>query len=369
MSQEKVAIITGITGQDGSYLAENLLNNNYKVIGMKRRCSSPNDARLINLNVAKNKGDMIIEEGDITDLSNIMFFLLKYKPTHFFNLAAQSHVATSFNQPKLTWDVTAQGAMNCLEAIRLTSPTTKFYQASSSEMYGDSYDLEPIKPTSGDIICGIDTNLNLYHFERYQDENTKFNPQSPYAIAKLAAYNATRLYRQSYGLFASNGILFNHESVRRGELFVTRKITKYVANLKKSLLNLEGLGYGNLEIKTILQSHTKLKLGNLNASRDWGHAPDYCDAMRKILEHNRPDDFVIGTGESYTVEDFCRIAFSSIKLDYKNFVEIDSSLMRPSEVPYLRAKPTKALKELGWSPSTSFKELVEKMINYDYQTK
>lgn len=318
----KIAIITGINGQDGSYLAENLLNHNYRVIGIKRRASNYNIGRLKHLN---NKIEII--EGDVTDLSCLHFSLLKYRPTHLFNLAAQSHVATSFYQPKLTWDVTAQGCLNCLEAIRMVDKDIKFYQASSSEMYGDS----------------------INKVTMFQNEDTPFNPQSPYAIAKLAAYNATRLYRSSYGIFASNGILFNHESERRGDLFVTQKVIKYVADLVSN--------------PDLLYSGEKLKLGNLNAYRDWGHAEDYVEAMRLILEHDVPDDFVIATAKTYSVRNLVEISFGMINLDYRDYIEIDDSLKRPSEVPYLCGDYSKAKEKLNWSPKIDFYQLIRRMLD------
>lgn len=351
LMNEKTAIITGVTGQDGSYLAENLLNNGYKVIGMKRRASSPNDSRLQHILHNKN---MVIEEGDVTDISNITFFLLKYEPSHFFNLAAQSHVATSFNQPKLTWDVTAQGCMNCLEAIRMVNPLIRFYQASSSEMYGDSYSSE------WKYASGIDIKY------KYQAEHTSFNPQSPYAIAKLAAYNAVRLYRKSYGMFASNGILFNHESPRRGEMFVTQKIAKYVAELGHNKNEWIGSYCMNeSEWRKDLQYWDKLKLGNLDAYRDWGHAEDYVEAMRLILEDEIPDDFVVGTGETHSVRDFAQEAFSLIGEDYSSHIVIDDTLKRPAEVPYLRAMTEKVEKVLGWTPKRKFRDLVKEMVEYN----
>ena len=326
------AIITGITGQDGSYLAENLLRNGSEVIGVKRRNSTNNTWRL---KTVLGHPKFKLEEGDITDSSYVLFSLLNNRPTHVFNLAAQSHVATSFSQPFATFDVTGKAVLNYLEGIRLLNKSIRFYQASSSEMFGSAasyYDggrQETLRVTK-DII------------DPFQDETTPFNPQSPYAIAKLAAHNLVKLYRESYGLFACSGILFNHESERRGDLFVTKKIANYVKNIRIQ----NGPHY----------------LGNLHAYRDWGHAEDYVEAMRRILDNPTPMDFVVGTGKSYSVEDFAREAFNLIGKKYTDYVCIDTNLLRPSDVPYLRANAERAQDILGWAPKIDFRGLIRRMI-------
>ena len=326
MSQ-KLALISGITGQDGSYLSELLLNLNYTVVGLYRRTSSYNFERI---NHFKNNNNFILEEFDLTDPSNINRVIDKYQPDEFYNLAAQSHVATSFNQPSSTFEINTNGVIHILEAIRTRSSATKFYQASTSEMFGRNFSVG---------VDGI----------KYQDENTELLPQSPYGVSKVASHRMVQLYRGAYGLFCCSGILFNHESPRRGENFVTRKITSYI---------------GKLVNNKVLES---LKLGNLQAYRDWGHAKDYVEAMYLMLQNDKPDDYVICTGQTYSVLDFVKTAFDIINLDYKKYVEIDKSLYRPAEVDYLRGSNYKAVKELNWTPSTSFEELVEDMINNDIQ--
>ena len=257
------------------------------------------------------------------------------KPTEFYNLAAQSHVYTSFFQPSLTWNSVAEGCLVCLEAIRLCSPTTRFYQASSSEMFGDKIETVWKGRDYPDHCLQIPT--------EGQKEDTGFNPQSPYAIAKLSAHHATELYRKSYGLFACSGILFNHESPRRGDNFVTKKITNYIKSLK----------HGNI---------VNLKLGNLEAFRDWSHAKDMVRCMWLMLQQDKPDTYCVGSGESYAVKDFLHAAFSLSGLDYRDYVEIDDSLKRPSEVPFLRCASTKAKDVLEWIPEYTFKDLVEDML-------
>tara|TARA_B100001939_G_scaffold343274_1_gene355703 strand:+ start:3466 stop:4560 length:1095 start_codon:yes stop_codon:yes gene_type:complete len=348
----KTALIYGATGQDGSYLCEFLLEKDYKVIAVSRRTSFDNTTRLNHLLLYNQS--LILERGDVTDSGSIYRLLNKYKPQEVYNLAAQSQVWTSFEQPQLTWDVTANGCMNILEVIRNMpeADRPKFYQASSSEMFGDSYNA----------------------FNR-QDEETRFNPQSPYAIAKLSAHHSVALYRQSYGLFACGGILFNHESERRGEHFVSRKITRWIGDFvwwceKQGLdpsrahfdLDFEDEDY----IHSNREEFPKLKLGNLKAKRDWGHAEDYVRAMWLMLQHEEPDDFVIATGATHEITDFLEEAFSCIGLDqYQKFIRIDSDLFRPSEVPYLRGSANKAKTQLGWMPSISFEELVSRMVEHD----
>ena len=330
----KRAIIYGVTGQDGSYLSEFLLNKGYKVYGVTRRSSVDNTARL-HISLTNKRFELV--QGDVTDMSSIYRLLSNVQPHEVYNLAAQSHVGTSFEQPTNTWNVVAQGCMNILEAIRSMSRRPRFYQASSSEMFGDSFECD-------DSDC----------LEAYQDEYTVFNPQSPYAVAKLAAHQATTLYRNSYDIFACSGILFNHESERRGENFVTRKVTKYIAKLHQALD--EG---GDIPI---------LSLGNLNVERDWGYAPEYVEAMWLMLQQENPDDFVISTGETWTIEDFVIEAFRCIDIyEYKDYVKIDEKLRRPSEVYYLRGKSDKAKELLGWSPKVSFEQLVKIMVDHDIQ--
>lgn len=344
------ALITGINGQAGSYLAEELLSKGYEVHGLVRRSSNPNYT-----NLARCHTKIKLHEGDLTDPWSLNYLIRDGQFTHVFNAAAQSHVHTSFSQPKLTWDVTAQGAMNVLEAIRLFSPTTRFLQFSSSEMFGDQV-------TNG----GRTTEIGIQLPYKYQDEDTKMNPQSPYAIAKLAAYNATRLYRQSYGLFASNVIMFNYESQRRGENFVTQKIAKYISNLTKIFNNLSDYVYTNEEMKRqVLANEPKLQLGNLSAMRDWGYCPDYMRGCRMVLEHDKADDFVLATSETHTVEEFLAEAFSllPIPLKWQDWVSIDDTLKRPSEVPYLRGKADKIKQDIGWEATVKFKELVKIMVN------
>lgn len=321
----KTAIITGVTGQDGSYLAELLLSKNYNIIGLYRRSSSYNFGRL--QNVIKSPQLSLIE-CDLTDPSLIYNIIRKYTPDEFYNLAAMSHVASSFEQPTSTMDINTMGVLHILEGIKAYSSATKFYQASTSEMFGKNYDID-------------DQNI------RYQDENTALYPQSPYAVSKVASHNLVRIYRDAYNIFATSGILFNHESPRRGENFVTRKITKYIGQLINNKIN------------------TSLKLGNLQASRDWGHAKDYVGAMYLMLQQDSPEDFVICTGKTYTVLDFVKGAFSRANLDYKNYVEIDSALYRPAEVDYLRGRSSKAQQLLNWSPTVSFEDLVTEMVNND----
>ena len=328
----KKAIIYGVTGQDGSYLSEFLLSKGYTIYGVTRRSSVDNTSRIAHL---LNKTDFNLVQGDVTDYSSIDRLLNEVQPDEVYNLAAQSNVGTSFNQPLLTWNVTGQGCLNILEVIRQMGNRPRFYQASSSEMFGDQYNLDNNR-------------------EKYQDERTKFAPQSPYAIAKLAGHSAVSLYRRSYDLFACGGILFNHESERRGERFVTRKISRYVAEL-----------YWATQTG---RSIPKLKLGNLAAKRDWGHAEDYVEAMWLMLQHDYPDDFVISTGKTYSVEDYLKEAFKCINIiDYMDYAEIDPKLKRPSEVPYLRGLPNKAKRRLGWKQKTDFKDLVERMVSYDIQ--
>ena len=321
----KTAIVTGITGQDGSYLSEYLLEQDYRVIGCHRRSSTNNLCRVKHL---LHNPNFIPTEFDLTDPSGCHQLVRETQPDEFYNLAAQSHVGTSFKQPTTTFEINAVGVINILEAIRLSSPHTKLYQASTSEMFGRNYSSQK----GG---------------RKYQNEQTQMLPQSPYGIAKLAAHHSVEIYRSGYGLFACCGILFNHESPRRGENFVTRKITKYIGQVMRG------------------ETNEKLKLGNLDAHRDWGHARDYVRAMHMMLQHNRPLDFVIATGKTYSVKDFLKLAFEKVNLDYFQYVDIDPDLFRPAEVEYLCGHPTLAGQVLKWTPSISFEDLVEDMLESD----
>lgn len=369
---KKTAVIFGVTGQDGSYLSDLLLSKNYVVIGVYRRSSISNHQRIEHL---KEHENFHLVGGDITDYSSVSSILTHYRPDEVYNLAAQSHVKTSFEQPLLTWDVTAKGCMNILDAIRQLVQATdggyspRFYQASSSEMFGDQFssNIPTEFPTITVNLNGTELQVaNPWHSsvtpvypEKYQDENTVMNPQSPYAVAKLAAHNATKLYRKAYGLYTCSGILFNHESERRGENFVTRKITRYVAELQHARNTLYGLTFDPAKFK-------KLHLGNLDACRDWGHAEDYVYAMWLMMQQDEGDDYVIATGETHSVKDFLVAAFRHIGIDdYTPYVVIDPKFFRPSEVDYLRGNPQKAQDKLGWKPKHSFEGLVSRMVDSD----
>lgn len=323
----KSALITGVTGQDGTYLAESLIDQGYFVIGLYRRSSNNNGQRIQHLLETKK---ILLEEFDITDPSDCVNIITKYRPHHFYNLAAQSYVSTSFKQPTTTFEINAVGVINILENIKKFSPTTRFYQASTSEMFGSNYLVD-------------DNN------QKYQNENTPFSPQSPYAVAKLASHRMVQIYREAYNLYATSGILFNHESPRRGENFVTRKITRYIGKLVNKKIN------------------TKLKLGNIKAIRDWGHAKDYVEAMRLMLTQDNPDDFVISTGQSHTVEKFLEKSFNFVGLNYLDHIEIDPELYRPSEVELLKGDSSKAKRILNWEPKISFDKLIEDMVTSDIE--
>lgn len=314
----RTAIITGITGQDGSYLAEFLLSKGYKVIGAKRRSSLICTDRIDSIFGHEN---FHMEYFDLNDTGCIYRLLAKYRPQEFYNLAAQSHVRVSFEIPENTVDGIAMGTLRILEAIRNTLPNCKFYQASSSEMFGDN----PYYP---------------------YDESSKLMPASPYACAKVFAHNLVRNYRESYDIFACSGILFNHESPRRGETFVTRKITLAAAMIKEGL-------------------QEKLYLGNIEAHRDWGFAGDYVEAMWLMLQQDEPEDFVISTGETHSVKEFLELVFEAAGLDINKHVETDERLFRPHEVPYLLGDCTKAKQKLGWTPKIKFKELAKLMFEED----
>lgn len=321
----KKALITGITGQDGSYLAELLLSKGYEVHGLIRRASTFNTRRIDHLyKDPHNTGEKVhlyLHYGDVTSSGSLVDMVYSLQPEEIYHLAAQSHVRVSFDMPEYTGDVTALGTIRLLEAVRKSGITTRFYQASSSEMFGSA-------PPA-------------------QSEITPFEPQSPYAAAKVYAYWVARNYRQGYKMFATNGILFNHESPRRGETFVTRKITRALAAIK-----------GNKQ-KT-------LYLGNLDARRDWGYAPDYVAAMWKMLQSDKPDDFVVGTGESHSIREFLDESFGYANLDWHDYVQIDPRYFRPNEVDHLRADSTKARKALNWEPRIFFKDLVRVMVDADF---
>jgi GDPmannose 4,6-dehydratase len=314
------ALITGITGQDGSYLAELLLAKGYEVHGLVRRSSSISRTRLAALHHGDTGDRVELHYGDLDEPLGLVRMLERVQPDEIYHLAAQSHVQVSFELPDYTGSVTGLGTLRLLEALRITGLPARFYQASSSEMFGSA-------PPP-------------------QNETTPFHPRSPYALAKVYAYWATVNYREAYGIFASNGILFNHESPRRGENFVTRKITKGAAAIAAG-------------------EQDKLHLGNLEAKRDWGFAGDYVDAMWRMLQHPRPDDFVIATGEAHTVREFCSLAFAQVGLDYQEHVVVDDRFFRPAEVDHLLGDPTKARDELGWTPTTTFEELVQMMVAAD----
>jgi|TARA_B100000085_G_scaffold162309_1_gene147657 GDPmannose 4,6-dehydratase len=324
------AIIFGITGQDGSHLADLLLSKDYHVVGVSRRASTDNTQRI--KHILGNKRFELVQ-GDITDAHSVINILKKHEDVdEIYNLAAQSHVAVSFKQPALTWDITGKGCLNILQSIVDLGINSRFYQASSSEMYGKHYD-------------------ELSPGNKFQNEDTKFMPQSPYAIAKCAAHHMTRLFREAYGLHASAGILFNHEGERRGETFVTRKITKWIGDWVKSGRDL---------------NFPKLRLGNLEAFRDWGYAGDYVEAMWMMLQQDSPQDFVICTGETHTIREFLDVAFSHIGIDdWSDLVIQDPEFYRPAEVDYLRGDCSKAGDVLGWTPKHSFEDLVKLMVDHD----
>ena len=318
----KRALITGITGQDGSYLAEQLLEKGYEVHGIIRRSSSFNTERIDPLyrDVHEQGVKLFLHHGDLTDSSRLVRLLYELQPDEIYHLGAQSHVRVSFDVPEYTADVTGMGTLRLLEAMRDAGVKPRFYQASSSEMYGAS-------PPP-------------------QDERTPFHPRSPYAVAKVMGFWATVNYRESYGLFACNGILFNHESPRRGETFVSRKITRAATRIKMGLQD-------------------KLYLGNLDARRDWGYARDYVEAMWLMMQAEEADDYVIATGETHSVREFLEEAFGYLGLDWEQYVEIDPRYFRPAEVDLLLGDPTKARTILGWEPRVSFRELVKIMVDSD----
>lgn len=327
MSDVKKALITGITGQDGSYLAEILLEKGYEVHGVIRRASTFNTGRIEHIyhDPHEENRRFHLHYGDLTDASTIRKLIYKIQPDEIYNLGAQSHVRVSFDIPEYTANITGLGVLRILEAIKdfqeHTGKKVKFYQASSSEMFGSA-------PPP-------------------QNEKTQFYPRSPYGIAKVFAYNTTRNYREAYGIFAVNGILFNHESSRRGETFVTRKITRGIARIKAGL-------------------DKKIYLGNLDAKRDWGYAPEYCEAMWLMLQQPESDDYVVGTGESHSVQEFVELAFKHAGIDnWQDYIGIDPRYYRPAEVDHLVADCRKAKEKLGWSAKTKFNDLVKIMVDED----
>ena len=316
----KAALITGILGQDGPYLAKLLIEKGYKVYGLMRRYSQPHMDNLKFLGLEKS---VELVEGDLTDESSLLNLIRAVRPTEVYNLAAQSFVGSSWDQAKLTTEINSLGVLYLLNSIKFFSPTTKFYQASTSEMFGLSND------------------------GGYQDENTNFHPRSPYGISKVYSYWMTVNFRESYGLFTTNGILFNHESPLRGIQFLTRKVTDGVARIKLGLAD-------------------SIALGNLEAKRDWGFAGDYVEAMYLMMQAETPDDYVVGTGETHEVKEFVKLAFAEVGItDWEKYVTIDARYKRPAEVPHLQARAIKAEKNLGWKPKVSFKDLVKMMVEAD----
>ncbi len=319
MQENKIALITGINGQDGSYLSEFLLEKGYEVHGtLKRNSVAENQTSRLNSIYTKIK----LHYADLTDLSSLIGVIQKVNPDEIYNLAAQSHVRISFDQPLYTANVTGIGTLNVLEAVKLIKPSIKIYQASSSEMFGNSIDEDG-----------------------YQRETTPMNPVSPYGCAKVFSYNICRNYRNSYGMFISNGILFNHESPRRGTNFVTNKVCKEAVKIKLGLSN-------------------ELKLGNLDASRDWGHAKDYVKVMWQILQLDKPDDFVCATGISHTVKDLCEYVFKKLDLDWELYVKQDEKFLRPEELQNLKGDPSKLINAINWTQDYTFKTMLDEMIEY-----
>lgn len=353
MNNRKTALILGM-GQDGIWLSKLLLSKGYRVLGGVRRISQPRDYLI-----------PLIEEGleiiecDVTDSHSVHSTVEKYKPEYLYNTSAMSHVHTSFNSPNSTFEINTLGVINILEAIRNVSPKTRLYQCSTSELFGSSYSL---KNKDGSIHH---FNINKTNPEKllinssgewigkpFQDENTPLSGQSPYGISKLAAHEMVRLYRESYQIFAVSAFIFNHESQYRTPTFVTRKITRYIGDL-----------VGRLNRKQ--ENIPKLKLGNLNAYRDWSHAKDIVRAMVLILESDKPDDYVVGSGETHTVREFAQKAFAIVNLNWEDYIEVDEDLKRPAEVDFLRSNPTKIKEKLGWKPEISFDELIQLMVRHD----
>ena len=323
--KKKIALIFGVTGQDGSYLSSFLIKKGYLVHGVKRRSSSLNTSRIDHIyqDPFERNRNFFLHYGDVTDAISVSSLIKKIKPNEIYNLAAQSHVSVSFEVPEYTANADAIGALRILEAIKFHGfqKITKFYQAGTSEMYGKVREVP-------------------------QSEKTPFYPRSPYGVAKVYAHWITINYREAYNIFSCNGILFNHESPVRGETFVTRKVVIGLCNIK-------------------LKKQKILYLGNINAKRDWGHARDYVEAMWKMLQQKKPQDFVIGTGKMHSVKDFLNIAFKYVGLDYKKYIKFDKKFMRPKDKAVLQADFSKAKKKLNWQPKTNFKQLVHKMVDFD----
>ena len=320
----KKAFITGITGQDGYYLTKLLLEKDYEVSGIIRRASSFNTSRIDPLISKYSKENRLhLYYSDLTDSSSLNNLISSVMPNEVYNLAAQSHVAVSFENPIYTTEANNLGTISLLEAIKNIDNNIRFYQASSSEMFGGEH-------------------------QEMLNEDSPLVPKSPYAVSKVFSYHMTKIYRESYGIFSTNGILFNHESPHRGETFVTRKITRAVGRIAVGI-------------------QSKITLGNIDASRDWGFAGDYVEAMWKILNHDNPDDWVIATGETHTIKEFLELAFQHVNLNFEDYIEISEKYYRPNEVGYLLGDPKKAIKELGWEPKTNFKELVIMMLENDIE--
>jgi GDPmannose 4,6-dehydratase len=312
----KTALITGITGQDGSYLSQFLLEKGYKVVGMVSDTNDIGDQNILDI-----KDRLILETGDLLDKKSLEIIIKKYLPDEIYNLAGISFIPTSWDKPALTYDVNALGPMRILEIIRDSSPNTHFFQATSAKIFGSSEN-------------------------QVQDEKTPYNPEDPYGVSKLAAHLAVKLFRSHFNLFLCSGILFNHESEKRGPEFVTRKITQGVAKIK---LNLE----------------QKLPLGNLDSQVDWGYAPDYVEAIWLMLQQDKPNDYILATGQLHSVREVCEIAFSYLGLEYQNFVTMDEKFYRPQPAKAYSGNPKKARSLLGWQPKTNFKQMIEKMVDYD----
>ena len=361
-----------MTGQDGSYLSEFLLKNDYKVIGVHRRSSIDTTERL---DGCKDNPNFSLVCGDVVDSGSIYSIINTNRPDECYNLSAQSHVGTSFEQPEATFQVNAIGTLNILEAIRTGSHNTRFYQASTSEMFGNNYNetqqLDTDRPFDAEVTLGTPY--------KYQDESTPLGPRSPYAVSKVAAHNLVFTYREAYGIHASCGILFNHESERRGDNFVTRKITSYVASLKRGLDDTGGSDDGakSSVVKECVYWEGKngdeyslphLELGKLDAHRDWAHAEDYVRGMWLMLQQDNPGDYVLSTGESHSVRDFLDEAFGCIGIeDWSKYVVINPKFYRPAEIDYLRGCSTKAELELGWMREVGFGELVKRMVDSDIE--
>jgi GDPmannose 4,6-dehydratase len=327
INKKPKAFITGITGQDGSWLADFLLEKGYEVHGMVRRSSSFNTQRIDHIyqDSHVHGARLFLHYGDLTDSSGLFKLLQQIKPNEIYNLGAQSHVRVSFDQPEYTGEVTGIGTIKLLEAMRVVSPEARFYQASSSELYG-----------------GVDCPKKGY------DEQSRFYPRSPYGVAKLYSFWTAKNYREAYGLHISNGILFNHESERRGETFVTRKITRALGRIKKGL-------------------QKEVYLGNLDAQRDWGDAKEFVRAMWLMLQQKKADDYVIATGETYSIREFLKIAFDYAGLDWRKYVKFDTRYLRPTEVDFLRGDASKARRVLGWRHETTFEQLVHRMVDHDIE--